>query len=63
MDKTKKNGDESIETGGSRMLKRKVGTATYEISLYFSKASTENVQDKLRRIIINDYMNGNKIPD
>lgn len=35
MDKTKKNGDESIETGGSPMLKRKVGTATYEISLYF----------------------------
>lgn len=44
-------------------IKRKIGKATYIVSLHFSKDSIENVQDKLRRIIINDCMNGKEMPD
>lgn len=35
-------------------IKKKIGKTTYEVSLHFNKNSTENVQDKLRRIILND---------
>ncbi len=61
MDETRKTNDESTEMGKPQITKRKTGTTTYEISLYFSKASAENVQDKLRWIIINNYVNGKKI--
>ncbi|MCI9382140.1 MAG: hypothetical protein HFG88_14180 [Dorea sp.] len=35
----------------------------FVVSLHFNKNSTENVQDKLRRIIINDCMNMWEITD
>lgn len=63
MEESKRAGDERTASGGSRMTKKKIGTATYEISLYFSKTSAENAQDKLRRLIINDYVNGKKMTD
>ncbi len=63
MEETMRIGDERTASGEPRMTKIKIGTATYEISLYFSKTSTENVQDKLRRIIIKDYVNEKKISD
>ncbi len=63
MEETMRTGDERTASGEPRMTKIKIGTATYEISLYFSKTSDENVQDKLRRIIINDFVNGKKMAD
>ncbi len=39
------------------------GKTTLIASLHFNKNSTETVQDKLRRIIINDFMNGKDMSD
>lgn len=38
-------------------IKRTIGNTTYEVSLHFSKTSTESAYDKLKRIIINEYAN------
>lgn len=35
-------------------IRKKIGKASYDVSLYFSKTSTETVHDKLKRIIVND---------
>lgn len=35
-------------------FRRTLGKTTYEVSLYFSRTSTESAYDKLKRIIIND---------
>lgn len=32
------------------------GKARYDVSLYFSKTSTETAHDKLKCIIVNDYI-------
>lgn len=37
-------------------IRKKVGKASYDVSLYFSKTSTETAHDKLKRIIVNDYI-------
>lgn len=33
-------------------IKGKIGTTTYEISLYFSKTSTESMSDKVMRLLV-----------
>lgn len=38
-------------------IKKRIGKTNYDVSLYFSKACTEKAYDKLKRIIINDYIN------
>ncbi len=35
-------------------IKRKIGTTTYEVSLYFSKTSRESMGDKVIRLLEND---------
>ena len=37
-----------------RRIKRKIGITTYEVSLYFSKTSTESMSDKVMRLLKND---------
>lgn len=37
-------------------IRKKIGKASYDVSLYFSKTSTETAHDKLKRIIVNDYI-------
>lgn len=53
MQETKQTGYETTAPKPPTIM-RKIGKTTYEVSLHFSKTSTENVQDKLRRIILND---------
>ncbi len=38
----------------SQRIKKTIGKASYDVSLYFSKTSTETAHDKLKRIIVND---------
>ncbi len=38
-------------------VRKTIGKTTYEVSLHFSKTSTESAHDKLKRIIINDCTN------
>lgn len=40
--------------GTPRRIRKKIGKASYDVSLYFSKTSTETAYDKLKRIIVND---------
>ena len=35
-------------------VKRKIGKTTYELSLHFSKTSTERMSDKVMRLLEND---------
>lgn len=35
-------------------IRKKIGKASYDVSLYFSKTSTETAHDKLKRIIVDD---------
>ncbi len=51
------------DTEKQTIIKRKIGKTTLIASLHFNKNSTETVQDKLRRIIINDFMNGKDMSD
>ena len=45
----------------SQRIRKTIGKTKYDVSIHFSKNSTENAHDKLKRIIINDYMNGKKM--
>jgi len=36
-------------------LTKVIGNTTYEVNIHFSKTSSENVHDKLKRIILNDF--------
>lgn len=38
-------------------IRKTIGKTTYEVSLHFSKTSTEGAYDKLKRIIISDCTN------
>ena len=38
-------------------IRKTIGNTTYEVLVHFSQTSNESVYDKLRRIIINDYIN------
>ena len=35
-------------------IEKKIGMTTYEVSLYFSKTSTESMSDKVMRLLEND---------
>lgn len=61
MEKVKVMKPETADTEEQTIRKRKIGKTTYIVSLYFNNDSTENVQDKLRRIIINDSIYGNEM--
>jgi len=37
---------------------KKVGRATYNVQVYFSKTSKENFNDKILRLVKNDVANG-----
>ncbi len=37
-------------------IRKTIGKASYDVSLYFSKSSTETAHDKLKRIIVDDYI-------
>jgi hypothetical protein len=37
------------------MITRKIGSMTYKVGVHFSKTSKETLQDKMKRIILNDY--------
>lgn len=37
-------------------IRKTIGKTNYNVALYFSKTSTETAHDKLKRIIINDYI-------
>ena len=41
-------------------VKRAIGKSTYDVAIYFNEGSKESVYDKLRRIIVNDYVNNKK---
>lgn len=45
-----------ITDNTAQKIRKNIGKATYEVSLYFSKTSTETAHDKLKRIIVNDYI-------
>jgi len=57
MQELKVMGQKTTDTEEKTIMRRKIGKTTFLVSLHFNKNSTENVQDKLRRIIINDCMN------
>ena len=40
-----------------QQIRKTIGNTTYEVIVHFSQTSNESVHDKLRRIIINDYIN------
>lgn len=44
---------EIINKNSNKIIK-KIGTTTYEISLYFSKKSNDKMIDKIERLIEND---------
>lgn len=44
----------TVET--PKRIRKKIGKASYDVSLYFSKTSTETAHDKLKRIIVDDYI-------
>lgn len=62
MQEIKQKDHESIAIPKTPTVKRKIGKTTYEVSLHFSNISTENVQDKLRRIILNDCNSLKNLP-
>lgn len=45
------------EEAEKKYIKKKIGATTYEVSVNYKETSTESVQDKLRRIILNDTSN------
>lgn len=53
MQETKNN----TVTDEPQRIRKTIGKTTYEVSLHFSKTSTEKPHDKLKRIIINDCTN------
>ena len=45
-------------TANSNTFSKKIGKATYDVHIFFSKTSKENFNDKLLRLIKNDVANG-----
>lgn len=44
----------TTNTPKTQTVKRKIGKTTYELSLHFSKTSTERMSDKVMRLLEND---------
>ncbi|MFI3214231.1 MAG: transposon-encoded TnpW family protein [Eubacteriales bacterium] len=38
------------------ILKYTIGNTTYNVSLYFSESSNENMEDKIKRLIVNEQL-------
>lgn len=51
---------ENQTSNAAQHMRKKIGNTNYEILVRFSKSSTESAYDKLKRIIINDCINGEK---
>jgi len=47
-------------TADSNTFSKKMGKATYDVHIFFSKTSKESFNDKLLRLIKNDIANGAK---
>ncbi|MCL2566246.1 MAG: transposon-encoded TnpW family protein [Defluviitaleaceae bacterium] len=47
-------------TANSKTFSKKIGKATYDVHIFFSKTSKESFNDKLLRLIKNDIANGTK---
>lgn len=45
-----------ITADTTQRIRKTIGKVSYDVSLYFSKTSTETVHDKLKRIIADDYI-------
>jgi hypothetical protein len=41
----------------SPKILKKIGTTTYEVTIHFSKTSNETLEDKVKRLILNDREN------
>jgi hypothetical protein len=37
------------------VITRKIGSMTYKVNVHFSKTSRETMQDKMKRIILNEF--------
>lgn len=40
----------------TQRIRKTIGKASYNVALYFSESSTETTHDKLKRIIVDDYI-------
>lgn len=40
----------------AQRIRKRIGKASYDISFHFSETSTETAHDKLKRIIVDDYI-------
>jgi hypothetical protein len=47
--------DNTTEEQTPYVITRKIGSMTYKVNVHFSKTSKETMQDKMKRIILNDY--------
>lgn len=56
MDKIDKNVTEAIKEPEPPTVYRRIGSTTYEISMYFSQTSNETIADKIKRLIQNDIV-------
>lgn len=45
-----------ITADTTQRIRKTIGKVSYDVSLYFSKTSTETAHDKLKRIIADDYI-------
>ena len=56
MDKKNKQSEPHVvRKPESPKIQKKIGATTYEVTIHFSKTSKETVDDKLKRLILNDY--------
>lgn len=46
--------DEKMMVREPQTIKRKIGRTIYEVSLHFSKTSSESMSDKVMRLLEND---------
>jgi hypothetical protein len=47
--------DNTIEEQKPYMITRRIGSMTYKVGVHFSKTSKETMQDKMKRIILNEF--------
>ena len=54
------NNIQTAAAGQTTSCLKKIGRTTYLIELHFNANSTHNVEDKLKRVILNDLEYGNQ---
>jgi hypothetical protein len=47
--------DNTTEEQKPYMITRRIGSMTYKVGVHFSKTSKETMQDKMKRIILNEF--------